>query len=483
MFRENRELFKKLSIVADIIILAISFIAAYYLRGWIGKNFQWTIFPSMKILREYPVSLNTYFPILVASIIFWILGLYFNGMYVEIRTRSLSKIFIIVLQGSLFYLFGLGSLIFLFNIKFVGRMVIAFFIIIGLIAIVIEKKIILFGLGYIRKKGLNHRRIVIVGTGKRAAGIIQRINEHPEWGFKILGAIDDEPGRGISSIAGVNVIGKVDSISDILKKEAVDEVIIIVPRSRLNHVEKTVLACEIVGVRVLIAMNLFNLEIARAHHTDLDGIPFLSIDSNVLNTRHMIIKRFMDIVLSLIAIVMTIPISLFAAIAIKIDSRGPVIFKQRRAGLNSRNFVLLKFRTMYVGSEALRAGMGAKNELDGPTFKMKKDPRVTAVGHILRKLSIDELPQFFNILAGRMSLVGPRALATYEVEKFDLWQRRRLSMRPGLTGLWQVKGRNNVDFINWMKLDLEYVDHWSLWLDLKILAWTIPAVLFGRGAY
>jgi lipopolysaccharide/colanic/teichoic acid biosynthesis glycosyltransferase len=136
-----------------------------------------------------------------------------------------------------------------------------------------------------------------------------------------------------------------------------------------------------------------------------------------------------------------------------------------------------------MGAEALRAGMEANNELDGPTFKMKKDPRITTVGRVLRKLSIDELPQLFNILAGQMSLVGPRALATYEVEKFDLWQRRRLSMRPGLTGLWQVKGRNKVDFINWMKLDLEYVDNWSLWLDFEILAKTIPAVLLGRGAY
>jgi exopolysaccharide biosynthesis polyprenyl glycosylphosphotransferase len=483
MFRENREIFKKVSIIADVFILAVSFLVAYYVREWIGNNYHWDIFPSMKILQEESVSINTYFPILVVSVIFWSIGLYFNGIYVEIRTKSLLRICAIVLRACAFFLIALAALIFLFNIKFVGRLIIALFMIFGFFAIVLEKMIILSGLGYIRKKGLNQRRILIVGTGKLAAGIIRRIENHPEWGFKVLGALDDEPERGISAVAGVNVIGRVDSISDILKKEAVDEVIIVVPRSRLSHVEKTVIACEIVGVRVLISMNLFNLEIARAHHTDLDGIPFVSIDTSVLNARHIIAKRFMDIGLSLIVIILAIPLLIFAAIAIKVTSRGPIIFKQRRAGLNSRDFVLFKFRTMKVGSEALRPTMEAKNELDGPTFKMKKDPRVTAVGHILRKFSIDELPQLFNVLAGHMSLVGPRALATYEVEKFDLWQRRRLSMRPGLTGLWQVKGRNKIDFVNWMKLDLEYVDHWSIWLDIKILAKTIPAVLFGRGAY
>jgi exopolysaccharide biosynthesis polyprenyl glycosylphosphotransferase len=355
--------------------------------------------------------------------------------------------------------------------------------ILAFLTLITEKIIILSGLHYLRKKGFNQRRIIIVGTGKRAADFIIRIKSHPEWGIKLLGAIDDEPGRGISAVAGVDVIGTLDIISEILKKEAVDEVLVVVPRSRLNHIEKAVLSCETVGVKVMVAMDLFNLKIARSHHTDLDGVPFVSIFTTVMNLRHLFAKRVMDIGLAIVGIILGLPIFLVAALSIKITSKGPVIFKQERVGRNSRKFVLLKFRTMYSGADTLRVEMEAKNELDGPAFKMKKDPRVTPVGRFLRKLSIDELPQFFNILAGQMSLVGPRALPTYEVEKIDMWQRRRLSMRPGLTGLWQVKGRNKIDFNNWMKLDLEYLDNWCLWLDIKILAKTIPAVLFGRGAY
>ena len=355
--------------------------------------------------------------------------------------------------------------------------------VLAFIAIVAEKTIIFSGLQYFRKKGFAQRRIIIVGTGKRAASFIQRIKSHPEWGFKILGAIDDEPGRGISEVAGVKVIGNLDIICEILKKEAVDEVMVVIPRSRLNFIEKAVLSCETVGVQVAVAMDLFNLKIARSRHTDLDGIPFVSIETTVAKGWPLIAKRFMDILLSFVGIILGLPIFLIAALAIKITSKGPIFFKQQRVGLNGRKFVLYKFRTMYLGADALRAEMEAKNELDGPAFKMKKDPRVTPVGRVLRKFSIDELPQIFNALAGQMSLIGPRALPTYEVEKIDLWQRRRLSMRPGLTGLWQVNGRNKIDFNTWMQLDLEYLDNWSLWLDIKILAKTIPVALFGRGAY
>jgi len=322
-----------------------------------------------------------------------------------------------------------------------------------------------------------------VGTGKRAVALIHRIKNHPEWGFKILGAIEDEAGRGIARVDGVEVIGNIDNIGEILKKKAVDEVMIVVPRSRLNFIEKAVLSCEIVGVKVVVAMDLFNLKIARARHTDLEGIPFVSFETTVANAWLLIAKRLIDIVLSFAGIVLGAPIFLASALAIKITSKGPVIFKQQRVGLNSRTFTLYKFRTMYSGADELRAAMEAKNDLDGPAFKMKHDPRVTPAGRVLRKLSIDELPQLFNVLAGHMSLIGPRALPTYEVEKIELWQRRRFSMRPGLTCLGQVNGRNKLDFNKWMKLDLEYLDNWSLWLDIKILAKTIPVVLFGIGVY
>ncbi len=483
MFREYREVLKKITVFFDAIIIALCFLGAYFLREWIGRNYSWDLFPILKFLKEGPVPLNRYFPILVISVLLWIPGLYFNGMYGEIRTKTLSKISAIVLRASLFFLVGFTAIIFLFDIRFVGRLIIILFMIFAFIAIVVEKIIIFSGLQYFRKKGFNQRRIIIIGTGKRVTGIIQKIRDHPEWGFNVLGVIDDEPGRGISCVEGVQVIGNLDAVSDILRENAVDEAIVVVPRSRLNYIEKAVLSCEMVGVEVVVALDLFNLNIARSHYTDLDGIPFLSLHTTVANIRHLFVKRLMDIVLSLVGIILGLPIYLAAAVAVKITSKGPIVFKQQRVGLNSRKFVLFKFRTMYSGADALRAEMEAKNELDGPVFKMKKDPRVTPIGRILRKFSIDELPQLYNVLIGQMSLIGPRALAAYEAEKLELWQRRRFSMRPGMSGLWQVKGRNKIDFDAWMKLDLEYLDKWSLWLDIKILLKTIPVVLLGRGAY
>jgi len=195
------------------------------------------------------------------------------------------------------------------------------------------------------------------------------------------------------------------------------------------------------------------------------------------------IRGAIDVVISSMAIIVTASIQFVVAVFIKLTSKGPVFFKQLRAGLNGRKFTLYKFRTMYQGADKERFELEAKNEMNGPVFKIKNDPRITRIGKILRKFSIDEVPQLYNVFVGQMSLIGPRALATYEVKKFELWQRRRLSMRPGITCSWQVNGRNKLDFEEWMKLDLEYLDNWSLWLDFKILIKTIPVVMFGIGAY
>ncbi len=483
MFRENVEVFKRVSIFLDGLIVGACFLAAFYLRQWLGSHYSWDLFPFSKVLSEAPSSLRQHIPMLILSVLLWIIGLHFNGMYGMLRTKSLNSISWIIVRAAFFFLVGLGAMIFILEMKYVGRFLTALFMVFSFLALTTEKLILFRGLKYFRRKGFNQRRMVIVGTGKRAVALIHRIKNHPEWGFKILGAIEDEPGRGVARVDGVEIIGVIDDICDILKRQAVDEVMVVVPRSRLNFIEKAVLSCETVGVRVVVAMDLFNLKIARARHTDLDGIPFVSFETTVANAWQLTGKRIIDIVLSSVGIVLGAPIFLASALAIKMTSKGPVIFKQQRVGLNSRKFILYKFRTMYSGADAIRAEMEAKNELDGPAFKMKKDPRVTPIGRFLRKLSIDELPQLYNVLAGHMSLIGPRALPTYEVEAIELWQRRRFSMRPGLTCLWQVNGRNNVDFHTWMKLDLEYLDNWSLWLDIKILAKTIPMVLFGIGAY
>jgi exopolysaccharide biosynthesis polyprenyl glycosylphosphotransferase len=215
---------------------------------------------------------------------------------------------------------------------------------------------------------------------------------------------------------------------------------------------------------------------------ELDGIPLLSFTTTPSNPAQLVVKRILDLSLSLFLFLLTLPIQLLAVIAIRLTSSGPVFFRQTRCGLNGRHFTLLKLRTMDAGAEQRLSEISHLNEMTGPVFKVSKDPRLTMVGRLLRRLSIDELPQLWNVIRGDMSLVGPRPPLPEEVSQYQPWQRRRLSMSPGITCLWQVSGRNEVDFDRWMALDLKYIDTWSPMLDLKILLKTVPAVLSGRGA-
>jgi exopolysaccharide biosynthesis polyprenyl glycosylphosphotransferase len=257
----------------------------------------------------------------------------------------------------------------------------------------------------------------------------------------------------------------------------------VVPRLRLNHIKNSIRDCEIEGVKTTIAVDLFDLEIAKSYQTDLEGIPLLTFKTTVPNEWDLFVKRMIDIVISGASILIFSPFLLIFSIIVKLTSRGPVYYRQERIGLNGRRFMIFKFRTMYVGAEEKLSKVDIYREIYEPEWRKTKLQYMTPIGIILRKFSLDEFPQLFNVLWGQMSLVGPRPTLPQEVKQYEAWHRRRFSMRPGLTCLWQVKGRRNIKFHEWMQMDLEYLDNWSLWLDFKILVKTIPAVLFGSGAY
>jgi exopolysaccharide biosynthesis polyprenyl glycosylphosphotransferase len=234
---------------------------------------------------------------------------------------------------------------------------------------------------------------------------------------------------------------------------------------------------------VHVAIDVFDLKFAKAKQTDLENFLLLTFERAPIKAWHLLLKGIFDVVFSGILLVLLMPFFILVALAIKITSKGPVFYKQIRCGLNGRKFTLYKFRTMVVDADKQLAELVRQNEMKGPTFKMKNDPRITPLGKILRKLSIDELPQLWNVFKRDMSIVGPRPPIPDEVKRYDSWQRRRLSMRPGLTCIWQVQGRSNItDFNEWTRLDLQYIDHWSMLGDLKILLQTVPTVLFGIGA-
>jgi exopolysaccharide biosynthesis polyprenyl glycosylphosphotransferase len=335
---------------------------------------------------------------------------------------------------------------------------------------------------FLRKKGYNHRNILLVGTGPRARNFMKLVQKHDEWGLKIIGLVDDEKDMLGKNICGNKVIGLLRDIPVILNRQVIDEVIFIVPRKWLSVIEESLLACEARGVKASIAADFFNMKIAQSMSTEIEGIPLLGFRTTVGEEWQLLLKRLFDIIFSAMGIVLGLPLFTAIAIAIKWLSPGEAAFKQVRIGLNGRKFVMYKFRTMVNGAEDKKREIASFNETNGPTFKMRNDPRITKFGNFLRRTSMDELPQLFNVLKGDMSIVGPRPPIPSEVKKYEVWQRRRLSMKPGLTCLWQANGRNNVDFDKWMRMDLEYIDNWSLGLDFKILLKTIPAVLFSIGA-
>ncbi len=274
-------------------------------------------------------------------------------------------------------------------------------------------------------------------------------------------------------------------LSTVISHEPVDEVIVALPlRRRRDLIEKIVEACEEQGIMVRVRTDLFDLRVARPQVDTIDGVPVVTIRSGPEEGWQLVLKRVIDILGSTLLLILLAPFLLLVALLIRLDSQGPVFFAQERMGLNRRRFKLIKFRTMVQEADKKQELFEALNEADGPVFKIRNDPRVTRLGRFLRQFSIDELPQLINVLRGQMSLVGPRPLPLRDVKLIDAqWHKRRFSVKPGLTCLWQVNGRSDVSFEHWVRMDLEYIDTWSLTLDLKILLKTIPVVFRGSGAY
>ena len=298
----------------------------------------------------------------------------------------------------------------------------------------------------------------------------------------MLGYLDDHNGGEIHRSNQWDCLGQIGDLETVLRQEVIDEVIFVIEKGKLGDYEHALLVAERHGVRAHVSLDIFPHVLARPVLEELDGVPLLTFTTTPSNPAQLVAKRALDLGLSLVLFLLTLPIQALAALAIKLTSPGPSFFRQVRCGLNGRHFTLVKFRTMEAGAEERRSEIAHLNEMSGPVFKAARDPRRTLVGRLLRRLSIDELPQLWNVIVGDMSLVGPRPPLPEEVFRYEPWQRRRLSMKPGLTCLWQVSGRSELDFDRWMALDLKYIDTWSPLLDLKILLKTVPAVLSGRGA-
>ncbi|MEB2345452.1 MAG: sugar transferase [Deltaproteobacteria bacterium] len=343
-------------------------------------------------------------------------------------------------------------------------------------------RLAIFGaLRFVRRHGRNYRNVLVIGSGRRAAQLQQTLEANRSWGLRILGFVDDCDGPADPRLRDAQLF-KLADVPSVVREHVVDEVVVACPRSMLEQITPLMGLCAEIGVQVTLLADLFTDFLPSPSATSLGEVPALSFATVRHNSTQLGVKRLIDVVVSFTALVASAPVLAVAAVLIRLDSPGPVFFRQSRCGLYGRVFTMLKLRTMYEDSEARKAELAHLNELDGPVFKIANDPRVTRVGRFLRRYSVDELPQLWNVLVGHMSLVGPRPPIPGEVDEYRLSQRRRLSMRPGLTCLWQVGGRNHIGFEEWVRLDLEYIDHWSLSEDLRILARTVPVVLRGEGA-
>jgi exopolysaccharide biosynthesis polyprenyl glycosylphosphotransferase len=337
----------------------------------------------------------------------------------------------------------------------------------------------------VRRSGRNIRHLVIVGTNPRAFDFARRIGAKPELGYRLVGFADElrEIPQDISA-NGHRLVAHLDEFHRYLREHVVDEVIVCLPvKSLYAKASHIITVCEEQGVLVRFLSDIFDPGVGRAHTDRVDDDTLITFATGAMQGVPTFIKRALDVSVSLVLLIILAPLAAAIMLMIAFASPGPVYFVQERLGLNKRRFRLFKFRTMVADAEARQAELEHMNEVTGPVFKITNDPRITSVGKFLRKTSLDELPQLYNVLIGDMSLVGPRPLPLRDYKGFDEdWHRRRFSVRPGITCLWQVNGRSNTSFHKWMELDMYYIDHWSLALDLRILAETIPAVLRGNGA-
>ncbi len=472
MLKERIEVFKRVNLLLDLSLVALSFFLGYAFLSSLLKMTAHSLYP-----------FNSYIIFLPLLLIFWGGFLCFFGMYNSLRIESFYKVLLTVLKAAFFSFIIFSSLSYILKTVYVNRLLIVCIFVFSVIFISIEKIVLVWAFRYMHRLGYNTKNILIIGANKKAGRFVKMLKERPEWAFNVVGVIDKNPSKAGKLIEGVKVIGTFKDINRVVHNNVIDEIIVIIPYYQLGRIRKIMSLCETEGIRTSIAVDYFEFQLSQAKESNLKGIPLLTFEATRASMWHLAIKRFFDLIVSGLALVLFSPVFIVTALAIKLDSRGPAIFKQFRGGLNGRKITMYKFRTMVADADARIKELLDRNEMQGPVFKIEDDPRLTKLGKYLRKFSIDELPQLWNVFKGDMSLVGPRPHLIRAVKKYNAWQRRRLSMKPGITCIWQVSGRNTIkNFSEWTKLDLKYIDNWSFWLDIKILLKTIPAVIFTRGA-
>jgi exopolysaccharide biosynthesis polyprenyl glycosylphosphotransferase len=467
MLTRQQNFYHQLLQLADAVLLAFTVYAAHALRYYVLNDSVW--FDTAPLDPQFA---NCYWMMVVALVVGPLVLEYF-GLYQLNRVRSWIETLGRIAQSLFIVLLVIFACVVVLHIKeeTISRAALGIFFFAGTVIIFAR---VLFFRAWLRRRGAQiHLRqyILLCGAAKDRAHWKEQFLSQPGKKFEIKAEFDLRE----EGLAG---------FIEMLHEKTVDIVVFSLDERIIPQVQEALLACEAEGVEAWVSANFIQTLFTRVQFDQFAGQPLLIYRTTPAISWELVAKRLLDMAGSAVLLLLTAPIMLLVALAIRFDSKGPVLFSQNRSGLRGRSFRMYKFRTMITNAEQGRAELEDRNEMSGPVFKVRNDPRVTRVGHFLRKSSLDELPQLWNVLRGEMSLVGPRPLPLYETANFgDVTQRRRMSVRPGLTCLWQVRGRNKItDFKDWVILDLEYIDKWSLWLDFQILLRTVPVVLFGWGA-
>jgi exopolysaccharide biosynthesis polyprenyl glycosylphosphotransferase len=473
----RRSFMRYLAALFDICALAASLLFALVVFSY-PRGMTFASFVEMRI--SLGNCLLFAFLVFVWHSVFIACGLYLSQRLSSLRTQTLEVLRASLLAAVVLYVVGHAFHFHVFALRFVAL----FWFSTALT--MMSGRFMAHGiLLALRRRGGNTRHVLIVGTNQRAIDFAERLTENPQFGFHVVGFVDDDwAGTEHFHSTGHTRCCTFAELPHFLRMNVVDEAAIYLPlRSYYEHAAELVTLCDQHGIAIRFDVRLFNSRAHRHRRDDLeDSSPVLS-PAGPYDALPAMMKRTLDIAISGVLLFLLSPLFLAVGLLIKLTSRGPVFFRQTRMGLNKRKFTIYKFRTMVANAEQLQAQLLSMNEMTGPAFKIKRDPRITPLGRVLRKTSIDELPQLFNVLKGDMSLVGPRAMSLRDYQLFEVdWQRRRFCVKPGITCLWQIRGRNSIPFEQWMELDMQYIDTWSLWLDLKILVQTVPAVLRGTGA-
>jgi exopolysaccharide biosynthesis polyprenyl glycosylphosphotransferase len=465
---------RRLAQAADALTTAGSFVVAYFL---------WDKFRRFAdIARPIGVSTDD-IAIIIGFSFLWVIIFDRLGAYSYQRFTSLWKEFTVVLKTTLIGVSLFFVAHFFFRFGYIPRTYILAFTFVNFLLLALEKTTLFYVAKKLRKRGINRKRVLIVGNGDKSCEFIEVVKKNIEWGLDIVGIVKADADGLTNGPLGIKILGTYKDIEPLLHNNIVDEIIVCVPIDQFGLIRKVMECCEREGVQIRIFSDFFGKLVKRVRVDKPYGMNIISLMATQDDELKLYIKRILDIVVSGAMIIILSPLLFIIAVLIKATSKGPLLYQWNVVGLNKKPFKSWKFRTMVMNADQMKADLQDRNEMDGPVFKIKNDPRVMKIGKILRKFSLDELPQLLSVFKGDMSLVGPRPAGPHELARYDSWHRRKLSVKPGITCLWQVQGRNKIsDFDDWVRLDLEYIENWSLGLDLEILLRTALVVLKGTGS-